>query len=177
MDEAWIRFIAVGVGALCTGAVTLIVQSVHFKRQREWDREKQEAQYKLQKEIMQNQREISKDQFVREQLNQKIAAYNKILNVDNGVYVIYYEEKFERHRFDYEVYKESVRPLLYENLHLLEDGIANSVFKIDSILAKLKRPKPVPQFDVDILCREYENITNSIHDVIYEYRENFSIKN
>ncbi|KAA6446939.1 hypothetical protein [Bacillus swezeyi] len=60
MDEAWIRFITVGVGALCTGAVTLIVQSIHFKKQRKWDREKQEAQFKLQKEI-------SQSQFVREQ--------------------------------------------------------------------------------------------------------------
>lgn len=177
--EIW-RLIYVGVGAVFTGVVTLFVQWIHFMRQRKWDHEKQEIQHRQQMEIMEKQSkqqmEILQSQFVRDQWDRKIAAYNKILDVDHGMSVIYFDNDKNHSIFNEEVYKEFVRPLLYEHFHLLEVGIASSVYRIDSIFDFYKTAQiEILRSDIEILISEYNNIINSIQEVIYKYRDTLSI--
>ncbi|RAW19318.1 hypothetical protein DC345_00610 [Paenibacillus taichungensis] len=84
-----------------------------FQKQIEWEREKLE-------------KEINRKEYI-----DKLKIYNKVLKVDGEVMIVtsYPEE------FDFNNYHEKVRPLLFEEYHLLDQDIKVIVREIDGIIA------------------------------------------
>ncbi|MCS7464998.1 hypothetical protein N0M98_33485 [Paenibacillus doosanensis] len=65
--------------------------------------------------------------LIREHINKKYEIYNQILQVSGEVYVLIHDPI----DFHYKNYFDKIRPLLYQNYHLIDDDIRELVRDID----------------------------------------------
>ncbi|MFB9274899.1 hypothetical protein [Cohnella cellulosilytica] len=116
------------IGNLITAIATVAASAIGFY-----------AAIRINKNSLSNERDKLNDQLlwekqkieselIREQINKKYEIYNQILKVSGEVYVLIHDPT----DFHYKNYFDNIRPLLYQNYHLIDDDIRKLVRDIDS---------------------------------------------
>lgn len=116
------------IGNLITAIATVAASAIGFY-----------SAIKINKNSLSNERKKFNDQllwekqkieseFFREQISKKYEIYNQILKASGEVYVLIHDPT----DFHYKNYFDNIRPLLYQNFHLIDDDIRDLVRDIDS---------------------------------------------
>lgn len=124
---------------------------------------------KNQKELYDRQIDIEKKKEEKEAIKETLLVYNKILKVDGEQMVIIHIGG-PNYEFEIDIYREKVRPILYERYHILHSNVAKLVRSIDMLIQKSARNEEVEDEDNALLMRNYSKMINHIIEHIYEFR-------
>ncbi|HDR4482477.1 hypothetical protein COD21_12325 [Bacillus cereus] len=137
------------------------------------------AVWLTQKWNRQTQKELLEQQLIRDakkerrnELKETLEVYNKILKAYGENEVVIEGPKAENlGEFDFNVYQEKIRPILYEKYHLLHDEIAETVAGIDELLKKCSYFEEVERIDHFDLIEKYEKLIRIVKQNIYNFRK------
>ncbi|AAP09543.1 hypothetical protein [Bacillus cereus] len=123
------------------------------------------------------QKNLLEQQIIRDEIKEKrnelketLEVYNKILKVD-GESTVVIDEDGKLREFDFNIYQEEVRPILYEKYHLLHDEVAKIVACIDLDIKRCKLFGEAEDSDHYGLCKDYDNLIRNIRKNIYDFRK------
>lgn len=77
----------------------------------------------------QNQLETNREK--RRERTEKIKAYSQILKIDVNTPLLHGAPSHIANGFIWETYEEKVRPLLFDNLHLFEQSLVDTIIQLD----------------------------------------------
>ncbi|MCU5028572.1 hypothetical protein BK720_20020 [Bacillus thuringiensis serovar brasilensis] len=147
--------------SIVTGTITLIAVLLT-----------QRGNKKVQKDLLELQIKREEMKEKRNDLKETLEIYNRILKINGESTVI-----IERgsggapDEFDFKVYQNEVRPILYEKYHLLHDEVAMQVNGIDGIIRKCQFFEEVERIDHVECCEKYSRIIRTIKQNIYNFRK------
>jgi len=139
-------------GVIVGGLLTYITQSAIYKRNI------QQEKYKYQREI----------------LIEKLEMYNEILKIE-GYYVL---EKMNGRfglDFEFDIYKDNVRPVIFSKYHLLNKEMSNKIKEIDKCLASLIQFDDISKYDNDRALNEFYEFIRLIEKEIDNFRNESNI--
>jgi hypothetical protein len=124
------------------------------------------------------QRDLLKKQIIRDEkkeirsdLKETLSIYNKVLKAD-GEHLIVVHVGGSQYDFELELYKNEIRPILYERYHLLHDNVAQAVASIDHGIQKCEHYEEIEREDHEFFNRAYHNMIRDIRKHIFEFRKN-----
>ncbi|RLQ91953.1 hypothetical protein [Planomicrobium sp. Y74] len=155
-----------------------LIQVKNFERTRDWDQKKLASQFEQEREKLEKQfnfeSQNQESQFIKEQLLKKVELYNKILKaIGENKVVEFSRYQGEEPDFDEQVYKEKVRPILYESFHLLKKEIAEDVIKIDDMSDRWEFYEEADRGDSELIADYYMNIKKAVKEELEEFRRNY----
>lgn len=131
---------------------TYLIQSKQFKRNQAWEREKMEENQKQQEK------------------QRKYETYNKILRLDGENIIVEHIPHMDDRKFEYSTYRDTVRPALFENFHLLDQVVSDWVITIDEIIERCNVYEEISEEDHNSLAHYYIHIIDFIKDYYKEMR-------
>ena len=100
----------------------------------------------------------------RKDRREKHIAYNQFLLLDGIRSPVFYNQHNNLYEdFEWSIYSEGSRKILYENLHLFDKEIAESVLQIDTLNESSEVMGVEPE-DVVELCNRYIKIRKAIQE-------------
>ncbi|MGF9908228.1 hypothetical protein [Brevibacillus porteri] len=94
----------------------------------------------------------------KEKENNKIIAYNKILKVAGEVMVVSSTGDYTLSHFRIKVYMDIIRPLFYENLHVLDRELVSKIRKIDAEIEKMNYLEDTEPEWLSYCAQQYDEI-------------------
>ncbi|EWH19913.1 hypothetical protein P5637_07505 [Bacillus paralicheniformis] len=146
-------FIPILVSTVVGGAIsffsTLVVQSFQIKKQAKMENMKAKREYKL----------------------KRMNVYNEILNIQNKEYVVFIDTEEGTCHFKDRIFFDSIKPILYQNYHLLGDKVAEAIKNIEDFLYLRHIALDHPGITDDRqVCTEFLNIIDLMENEIKQFR-------
>lgn len=156
--------------------LTFGIQFQLFKNQMKWDKTKLESQFLMEEQKSEKffQHEIQKIelQFSQEQLNNKMSYYNRVLQAIKSTPVSE-QDQFGEFTFHYDNYLRIIKPILYENLHLLPSETVKNIDDIDHVIARQTHYEEEDEDDAETCYYYYENIIKPINEEVVKFRRQY----
>ncbi|MED4507874.1 hypothetical protein [Bacillus licheniformis] len=152
MEEAQ-SFIPILVSTVVGGAIsffsTLVVQSFQIKKQAKMENMKAKREYKL----------------------KRMDVYNEILKIQNKDYVAFIDAEEGTCHFKDRIFFDSIKPILYQNYHLLGEKVVEAIKDIEDFLysrhVAFNRPDIT---DDQELCTDFLKMINLMENEIKQFR-------
>ncbi|MCM3271156.1 hypothetical protein [Paenibacillus elgii] len=100
----------------------------------------------------------------RKEIETKLKSYNEILKRDGEHRIV---DGYEVREFDVELYKEKIRPFLYQDYQLLDQSVKNIVREIDTTIAQCEREESIEMENHMVLCNMYFKLIRQIEESYY----------
>ncbi|PSA89382.1 hypothetical protein C6370_20730 [Bacillus atrophaeus] len=151
MEEAqpWMTIgIAVAGGAISLVS-TLVVQRFQFKKQIKIEEMKVKREYKL----------------------KRMDVYNEILKIQNKDYVSFIDAEEGTYHFKDNIFFNSIKPILYQNYHLLGEKVVQVVNDIEGFLYSRHVAFDRPDItDDQEVCTDFLKMINLMENEIKQFR-------
>lgn len=118
-------------------------------------------------------KQLEREEFKEKTVEKKetLEIYNRILKID-GEHLLIVNVGKPNLEFDLNVYKEKIRPVIYEKYHLLNKDIASIVAGMDEVIKMCNYYNEITDKDHDSLNRYYLDLIKKIKDQIVKFRNN-----
>jgi len=147
--QSWMTIgIAVAGGAISLIS-TLVVQCFQFKKQIKMEEMKAKREYKL----------------------KRMDVYNEILKIQKRDYVADINAEEGTCSFKYDIYLNSIKPILYQNYHLLGEKVVESIKDIEDFLYSRHVAYDRPDItDDQEVCTDFLKMINLMENEIKQFR-------
>ncbi len=138
--------------AVAGGAISLVsalfVQCFQFKNQIKMEEIKVKREYKL----------------------KRMDVYNEILKIQNKDYVATINAEEGTCKFNYDIYLNSIKPILYQNYHLLGEKVIEAVKNIEDFLYSRNVAYDRPDITDEEVCTDFLNMINLMENEAKQFR-------
>lgn len=146
-------FIPILVSTVVGGAIsffsTLVVQSFQIKKQAKMENMKAKREYKL----------------------KRMNVYNEILKIQNKDYVAFIDAEEGTCHFKDRIFFDSIKPILYQNYHLLGEKVVESIKDIEDFLYSRHVAYDRPDItDDQEVCTDFLKMINLMENEIKQFR-------
>ncbi|MEK4201158.1 hypothetical protein [Cytobacillus sp. FSL K6-0265] len=123
------------------------------------------------------QMDLLDKEILREEMKEKrrdaidrMRAYNHVMNIDGEKLLVEYIGGSQV-EFDIKTYQNEIRPIIYENFHLINRDIAELILKIDNRYQECAFNEEISWEDHKLLADDYFKIIRLIKVHTEEYRK------
>ncbi|NGP46896.1 hypothetical protein G4V62_18890 [Bacillaceae bacterium SIJ1] len=165
MNQFWIDVLMIIVPSIATVGGIIATLLITGKNQRE---QQKELNKRFEKQI-DEQRELFKAERRYDREMERLKVFNQVLMIDYKEHhtVIHYQFHGAP-KFKVESYQKNIRPIIFENLHLMSQEVTNEIFKIDEQLQRSSFHESLEVEEEESLVYHYKNMIEYIKEYITE---------
>lgn len=152
-EQQWVGNLITAVSTFSVAGITILgyylnnklnskSEKEKFERQKEWEREKINIEYS------------------NKQNDLKFKVYNTILKLDGEVSILTYHPR--RPEFDHNQFEKIIRPVLFDNYHLLDQDVRETINAIDYTLKKGAFFEELEEEEQELLANNYSKLIDRI---------------